>query len=205
MRPILVFKPTTYMMKNMEWGEIMRLKIREIKGEKEIRETSEIYIECWQNDYVGFIPPETLNNLNIDNEAKECGEWLEQDERNQLFAGFLDHKMVGYISVSPHTEEPKAYQMEISGLFVRKDYRNKGFGIELLSYAVRELINQEVKRIIVYSYQDSGSNGYYRSLGGEAIKKEIQYVEGKPLEVVCFGWDTKNLLINLEKKLEKYL
>jgi GNAT superfamily N-acetyltransferase len=180
------------------------LEIKKIKNEKEIEETSEIYIECWHNDYVSFIPQEVLCSLNIDNEAKDCKEWLQQDEKNQIFAGFINNKMVGYISVSLHKEEPIYYEVELSGFFVRKDFRNKGYGSKLLYHAVCELMNQNIRSIIVYNFKDSKSNNYYRNLGGNEIKKEVQYVGGKPLVVECFGWETKKLYSILSEKTKKY-
>jgi L-amino acid N-acyltransferase YncA len=182
----------------------MMLEIRKINNEKEIKETSAIYIECWHNDYASFIPQEVLWSMDIDNEAKDCKEWLQHDTKNQLFAGFINNEMVGYISVSPHKEEPKYYEVELSGFFVRKDFRNKGYGLKLLYHAVCELINQNVRSIIVYSFKDSKSNSFYRSLGGSEIKKENQYIGSKPMAIECFGWEIKSLYSILSEKVKKY-
>lgn len=184
----------------------MDMEIRALGAddEKEIRETSEIYVECYHHDYGSFLPQGVLDRLNVDDEARGCKQWLQQDANHLLYAGFVDHRMVGYISVSPYRDLPLPYEMEISGFFVGKNHRNKGYGLRLLHHAVHELVSRGTPSIIVYCYEDGDSLGFYRSLAGEEVRRETQHAGGKPLEVVCFGWDTKELLATLDRKLRKH-
>ena len=183
----------------------MDMEIRTLKAddEREIRETAEIYVECYHHDYGPFFPQEELGKLDVDYEARDCKQWLQRDENHLLYAGFVDNRMVGYISVSPYRDLPLPYEMEISGFFVGTDCRNKGYGLKLLHHAVRELVGRGIPSIIVYCFEDGDSLGFYRSLGGDEVRRETQHAGAKPLEVVCFGWDTRELLATLDRKLRR--
>lgn len=182
------------------------IEIRHVKDD-EIHETSEIYINCWREDYKHFVPNKVLEGFDIEIEAQECREWLyeECDDKRFLNGAFINGFMIGYVAAGKNFEEPMEYDTEINGLFVRKDYRGKGISLKLLNSIVEELKLNNFSKVLVYNFKDSYSNEYYKKLNGEVIRKITQNCGGKELYVDIFGWKLDELGIILKKKMEKYL
>lgn len=181
------------------------IKIRSVK-EDEIFQTAEIYVDCWKEDYKHFIPKKILEGFNIEKETKQCREWLyeECDDERFLYCAFLEDIMVGYVSANKNIEEPLEYEVEINGLFIRKDYRGLGISLKLLYWIVEELKLYNFSKVLVYNFRDSYSNQYYRNLGGDLVQEITQHCGGKDLAVDVFGWELSELAIILKKKLENY-
>lgn len=181
------------------------IEIRPVR-EEEIYETAVIYVDCWREDYKHFIPEKILEGFNLEQESEECRQWLyeECDDKRMLYCAFINGSMVGYISASKNSEEPLEYEAEINGLFVRKDYRGKGVSLKLLCLMVEELKLNGFSKLLIYNFQDSYSNEYYKKLKGEVIKQVIQTCGGKKLAVDIFGWKLDELGAVLKEKMEKF-
>lgn len=182
------------------------IEIRRVK-ENEIYKTAVIYVDCWRSDYKHFVPEKVLETFNVEKEAEECKEWLyeECDDKRLIYCAFINDFMVGYVTASKNSEEPKEYDTEINGLFVRKDYRGKGISLKLLYCIVEELKLNNFSKVLLYNFKDSYSNEYYRKLNGEVIQEITQSCGGKELDIDIFGWKLDELGIVIKKKMEKYL
>ncbi len=170
----------------------------------ELRETAVIYIECLRDDYC-FKPKAILDALNVEEELAECEDWLvSRGSLNRVFVAMGSETMVGYIAVGPNTGEPRDYDGEVSGFFMRRSYRRFGIGLRLLKMGLEYLRCLGFQRVVVYNYRISQANSYYRMLGGKLVWQEIQCPGGMALETDVFGWEIHDFLDTLEHKLEKY-
>lgn len=186
----------------------MNVEIRPVREqENEIIATALIYIDCWKNDYAGLIPESVLSNFDLENEVKECREWLQSDGCNRIFAAFGDQQIIGYTAVAAnHNDESELaeYDAELTGFFVQKEFRNCGIGLMLLHYTAEQLKLNGHSSFLVYNFKLSQSNSYYKGLGGASLLQVTQYSDGKALDAEVFGFQIEDLLAALENKLQKY-
>jgi GNAT superfamily N-acetyltransferase len=167
----------------------------------ELRETAVIYIECIREDYC-FKPQSHLDALDVDKELAECEDWMAASGRpNQVFAALDGERMAGYIAVGPNTGEPREYDGEVCGFFLRKAYRRQGTGLRLLKAGLEYLRDRGFRRVAIYNYHVSAANQYYRGLGGKLVWQEIQHPGGMELETDVFGWEIAEFLEIIEQKL----
>jgi ribosomal protein S18 acetylase RimI-like enzyme len=181
----------------------MNIHIRPIQHH-ELAETVEIYLASIRDDY-SFKPPEYLDALTMAEELNECEEWLYQEGvRNRIYAAFDGELMVGYIALGTNTLEPFEYEGEVTGFFIRKEYRAQGIGLMLLRRGLQYFQELGYTGLVIYNYHISAANAYYRSLGGVVVKQEIQHPGGMELETDIFGYKIDNLMKTVDQKLEKY-
>src|SRR5512146_2381196 len=103
----------------------MTIEIRPAARE-DLRDTVLIYLECLRSDYA-CKPQAYLDAKNVDEELAECEEWLYgSGSPNQIFVAMDVKSMAGYIAVGPNTGKPYNRDGEVSGFFVRRQYRRQG-------------------------------------------------------------------------------
>jgi GNAT superfamily N-acetyltransferase len=180
----------------MEW--LIRPAARE-----DLRETVLIYLDCLRSDYA-CKPKAYLDAKNVEDELKECEEWMVQGSPlNRIFVAMDSSTMAGYIAVGPNVGSPYDQDGEVCGFFVRKSYRKMGAGIRLLKTGVSCLQDLGFHQVVIYNYHESEANGFYRRLGGEVVHQEIQHPGGLPLETDVFRYDIAALLDTLEQRISK--
>jgi GNAT superfamily N-acetyltransferase len=181
----------------------MSILIRPVE-QHELPETVNIYLTCIREDD-SYKPQSYLDALNPADELADCKEWLYQPGgNNQVFVAMDGDVMAGYIAVSPNTVEPLEYEGEVNGFFIRKAYRGRGIGFMLLRRGLKFLIELGFTGLVIYNYHISAANTYYRMLGGEVVKQEVQHPGGMALETDVFGFKINTLMEILDQKLEKY-
>ena len=181
----------------------MNIEVREMKTE-ELMETVEIYLECARNDYL-HKPSSYLANLDPRAEAEECEEWLyHRSPNNRIFVANMGSAMAGYIAAGPNIDEPFNYEGEVTGFFVRQNYRNLGIGLKLLQETCRYLRSCGYIRVVIYNARPARSNGYYRMLGGQVVRQVMRRVDSLEILVDIFGWKITDLLEAVTLRLEKH-
>ena len=170
----------------------------------DLPETVLIYLECLRLDYA-CKPKELLDSKNVEDELSECEQWLyESGSPNRIFVAMDGSKMAGYIAVGPNVGKPFNQDGEVSGFFVRKDYRRQGVGLRLLKTGAEYLRELGYQKVVLFNYRVSEANGFYRRLGGEVVFQEIQTPGGMPFETDVFCYEIKALLAVLKQRFEKY-
>jgi ribosomal protein S18 acetylase RimI-like enzyme len=181
----------------------MPIQIRKVEPH-EVPETVNIYLESMRSDY-SFKPRHYLDAKNVADELEECEEWLNNPELDSLILVAMDGDyMAGYIALSRNTAEPFAYEGEVSGFFIRQQYRSQGIGLRLLRKGMEYFQSLGITGLVIYNYRISVANPYYRMLGGEVVKQEIQKPGGMPLDTDVFGYQVGALIEILDQKLQKY-
>lgn len=169
-------------------------------------EMADIKIDSWQDDYRNIVPDKVLIDLEREETAKSLEDWLfaDCDDIRLGYGGFLDNRLVGYITASLTEEVDADYDGEVNNLFVAKKYRGQGLGLRLLLRAALEFKENQFTSLILYSWRATASNDYYRKLGGRVVKEEIQVCGGENLTADIFAWQLEELIALLENKLQKY-
>ena len=86
-----------------------------------------------------------------------------------LLAKTLNNKPLGFVSANRKivdTDKPVAFKkgdkfLDVSGLYVRPEYRGKGLGSQLLGAIEREALKRKITRLALYT----GKPDFYKRLG----------------------------------------
>lgn len=111
------------------------------------------------------------NNL-IDENYKVVNyfENIIENENNILLAYYDDNKIVGYLFLKPISDEIfKGYLFD--GLYVEKEYRNKGYAKELISFANELLEDKNISFLDVnVMYDNDAAKNLYKYFGFKELK-----------------------------------
>lgn len=176
------------------WGECMVL-IRKLTLD-DMHEAMELKALCWPEELAGL----SSNRLNVENEYAFWTEWMQaQDENNDirlLYGAFENEEMLGvaFGSFVESKDKPES-GMELNGLWVYPRHRGKGISLILMDKLLNEFLEAGSRQIIVYNFQHSSSNSFYRKLGFKVIDMECQMVEKLPVDIfACDMHWLKNVL-----------
>ncbi|GEM_PF-4727342 len=183
----------------------MNIEIRPVTR-NDISEMAKININSWRDDYRNIVPDKVLEELEPEEKSRSLENWLFADSNDirLAYGAFLDDLMVGYITASLTEDIDSEYDVEVNNLFVVKKYRGLGISLKLLyqiASVFSELKERQFTSLILYSWQATASNEYYRKLGGKVIKEQIQDCGGRKLAADIFAWQLEELIAVLENKL----
>jgi GNAT superfamily N-acetyltransferase len=179
------------------------IQIRKLT-ESDMKQAIELKILCWTEELAGKAN-NTLSNL------KELEFWVnwmntgkESNDIRLLIGAFKNDKMLGvaFGSYAETTDIPEK-GIELNGLWVYPDQRNKGISLRLLIYILNYYLKKGMEKIVIYNHHYAPSNKFYRKFGATVKKQEYQM--NNNLLVDVFVADIKKIKMNFEKSLEKYL
>lgn len=174
--------------------------IRELKNE-ELRMAVGLNYQCWNDDYAGIIPHDSMN---IEEELAFVSDWLsdkECDDIRRIYGAFEGDNFLGFVGGSFTEKEDAENGVEINYLFVKKEYRGKALGLKLMRTILIEFKEYGVDQLIIYNFHDSESNKFYRYLEGEVVNQVIQTAKGKEALIDVFSWNINILIKLLNNKL----
>lgn len=144
----------------------------------------------------GIIFDSDLDRYGLDHFINNWTEWSNYKETkiivaedNQKISGFI---MFGKIQTRPDFDKgivPK-YGAEIYALYVHPDYFRKGIGKQLFCEACKQLQNNKMTSMILWTLKkNKRACMFYDSFGGSKIgKKRVDMGEKSWAEESCYGW-----------------
>ncbi|MEI6649091.1 MAG: GNAT family N-acetyltransferase [Actinomycetes bacterium] len=146
-------------------------------------EIARIHVKTWQSAYLGMIPDSYLQNLDVDQRARNWVQILESSiEGNQTIVAEIDGAIVGFIGVGP-SREPTSFNLgEVHAIYVDPNNQNFGVGSNLLKEGIRILKDQEFRGAMLWVLdQNSQTRTWYESRGwksnGKSKKDKIKDFE----------------------------
>jgi GNAT superfamily N-acetyltransferase len=174
--------------------------IRELT-EKELFMAVELNYNCWNDDFAGVIP---YDSMNVDTEFTFVSNWINDKECQdirRIYGAFDGGEFLGYVGASIAEKEDAEHGVELNYLFVKKEYRGMALGLKLIRTILIEFEEYGVNKLIVYNFHESESNKFYKYLGGEVLKQVMQTAKGKEVLVDVFSWNISILIELLNDKL----
>lgn len=155
----------------------MKIEIKPIETEKEIKEKAYVYWRCWHNTYKGLVSDEYLNSLNL----QKCEERAFESKDNIIIAKDED-RVVGFAEFGIGKEEGCVYG-EILTLYVLPEYCGQGIGTRLMKSVSEHLsaypqiclwVLKENKRAIrfyeKFGFYPDGKEKMSTKVGAEGIR-----------------------------------
>jgi GNAT superfamily N-acetyltransferase len=174
--------------------------IRELTRE-ELRMAIELNYKCWNDDFYGIIP---YDSMNVEEEIAFVSNWIndkECDDTRHIYGAFEGDAFLGYVGGTLAEKEDAEHGVKINYLFVKKEYRGRALGLKLIRTILVEYIDYGIDQLVIYNWQDSDSNKFFRYLRGEIFKHVVQTVKGKEVQVDVFSWNINILIKLLNDKL----
>ena len=159
----------------------MKLIIRNILPE-EIYEYSSCNISSWRSGYKGIIPDDFLDNLSVEEKAEKTRKYMNESEGNPYYCAVYDNKIIGNLVIIKSRDEDKTNTGEIVAFYLLEEFWGKGYGREMMDFAIEKLTNAGYDEIILWVLEENKrARRFYEKCGFvfDGTKKEI--IIGKPL------------------------
>ncbi len=141
-------------------------------------------ISCWQSAYKGIVPDEFLENM-----LKEKEQRVERYRKNltdpgecEYYCVMYSERMIGFLIINKSFNKDKSGIGGIWAVYLIEEFRGKGYGEEMLNFAINELKRAEQKEIFLWVFEENNrARRFYEkhSFSFDGTKREVKY--GKPL------------------------
>jgi ribosomal protein S18 acetylase RimI-like enzyme len=146
-------------------------------------------ISCWQSAYKGIVPDEFLNNMLTEKEQR-----FERYKKNladpgecEYYCVMYSERMIGFLIINKSLKEDKSNIGEIWAIYLIEEFRGKGYGEEVLNFAVNELTRTEPKEIFLWVFEENNRARHFyekHNFSHDGTKREVKY--GKPLVLLKY-------------------
>ncbi|MEI6462488.1 MAG: GNAT family N-acetyltransferase [bacterium] len=112
-----------------------------------------LHVKSWQITYKGQVPDSYLENLFIEDRKKKFEEYIKNENiyGNEHFVISLNDQIVGNLIVGKNRDEDLNNTFgELWGIYIHPDYFWKGFGSQLMTYAIEYLKNKGYKNATLW-------------------------------------------------------
>ncbi len=116
------------------------------------------HISCWQSAYKGIIPDDYLTNMV--NEVEPRTERLtrnlsELSDEYLYYYVEIDGKMAGRLIIGKSRDEDMPDAGEIQAIYLLEEYWSKGFGQQIMKYAIDKLKSMGYQESILWVLEDN--------------------------------------------------
>jgi ribosomal protein S18 acetylase RimI-like enzyme len=150
-------------------------------------EIARVHDESWRDAYRGVIPGVELERMIA---RRGPTWWLSAIERGTgLLVLDFDNKIGGYSTYGRNRVPSMPYSGEIFELYLSPQYQGLGLGRRLFAVARRELAEHGYLSTIVWALADNEKAlAFYRSLGGQTVRRAEERFGNDMLTRVAFGF-----------------
>ena len=129
---------------------------------EDARAIAEIQVETWRAAYVGLMPQETLDALDVDRRADAWHQWVVADWSAQFLAE-RDGEAIGFVSAGPSRSEEGSG--EIYAIYVRPGSWGTGAGLALMEAGVAWLAERYSEAVLWVAEENPQARGFYERYG----------------------------------------
>ena len=115
------------------------------------------HISSWQSAYKGIVPDEYLEKMLI-----EKDQLIERYRNNikdtgypEYFCVMYDGKIIGFIIINISFDNEKHNIGEIWAVYLIEEFRNMGYGKEMLKFSIEKLKNLESEEIFLWVFEEN--------------------------------------------------
>ncbi len=153
------------------------------------------HVDTWRSSYRGVVPDSVLVGLTYDDREARRRERLSGHGRGLLVAED-DGGVVGFAGGGRERSGAPEYAGELYALYVLPDRQRQGVGRLLTAATARELVERDMRSMLVWALADSPYRRFYESLGDQLLDKQGLYnSKGVELPEVAYGWADLGVLV----------
>ena len=146
---------------------------------------SGVFDAAWREAYAGIIPGIALERLMARRGPRW---WLSAIGRGRpLVVLDVGETIAGYASYGRCRDRSLPADGEIDELYLAPEYQGLGFGKRLFKAVRNDLLDRDVKRIVVWSLCDNErACAFYQNMGGKRIKETTERIGGANMGKVAY-------------------
>ena len=126
----------------------MKITIRKALPEDDY-DYADCVISCWQTAYKGIVSDDFLNSMLI--EREQLAERFRKNLTNtdlETYCVIFENKMIGFLVIHKNDGE-------IWAIYLIEEFRSKGYGKEMLDFAISELKRIGHKKISLWVFEEN--------------------------------------------------
>jgi len=146
-----------------------------------------IYVQTWQDTYLGVIPYDYLISMSIPRH--------EQAFSNELTGKHIisfvvedGGRVIGFITGGYERHGDYIYSGEIYTLYVLKNFQRRGLGSQLVSALTLQFNRLGIYSMLVRVLKLNPYRRFYKNLNGLYLKTEQMSVATETMDVEIYGW-----------------
>lgn len=156
----------------------MGLTIRKAVPE-DAYEYAACHIACWRDAYCGIIPDGYLDNmlLELEQRAERCLQTLREPGDYEFYCVEYEGSMIGRLIFSKSRDDDKPDAGEIVAIYLRADYWGKGYGRQMMDFALESLKHQGYRTAFVWVLEaNARARDFYKKCGFlfDGTREEIE-------------------------------
>ena len=137
------------------------------------RAIAEVQVKTWRAAYVGVMPQEVLDGLDVDERAEAWGHWL-SIETSAQFVAERSGARIGFVSAGPCLLEEESG--EVYAIYVRPEAWGTGSGWALMDAAVAWLAHRWREAILWVAEENPWARRFYERYGWVAEHTRVEEV-----------------------------
>jgi ribosomal protein S18 acetylase RimI-like enzyme len=158
---------------------------RALPGDAE--QIAAVHDAAWREAYRGIIPGRELERLI----ARRGPDWWRAAvlQGSRLLVLSLHGAVGGYVSYGRNRAPSLDFGGEIFELYLAPEYQGLGFGSRLFRAGRRDLADNGLNTMIVWTLSDNQrAIDFYKRLGGEPVRRASEYFGGEKLGRLALGF-----------------
>ena len=166
----------------------MSMNIRKAQSE-DAYEFAACHTACWRDAYTGLVPDEVFQKMEEEQEERTeiCRGYLQEPGDNEYYYAELDGKMIGRLVFGKCRDEDKPDAAEIHAIYLLAEYWDKGYGRQMLDFALGVLVPGGYSEFIIWVLEDNcRAINFYKKYGFVADGERKILEIGKPLVTVRY-------------------
>jgi len=125
------------------------MRIRDAKV-KDAADIALIHLNTWRIAYAGIVPNSHLNSLSLERLQKHWENTLTQSIGNTIVAVTEDEQVIGWAFFGPSRDKDGVGYGELYAIYLDSDYWGKGYGQELIFFAIEHLKKKGLTTITLW-------------------------------------------------------
>jgi len=149
-------------------------------------------IACWQSAYKGIVPDSYLKNMQkeIEQRAERIKKNLIEMTDGTYYCAKFENKIIGQISLGKCCDDDKSEAGEVFGIYLLADFWDKGYGRQMMVYAINTLKNMDYQEIVVWVFEENHRARRFYERHGFLVDGANKIIErGKPLIIIRYVLD----------------
>jgi Acetyltransferases, including N-acetylases of ribosomal proteins len=154
----------------------MKITIRRALPEDAF-EYAACHIASWRSAYNGIVPDEFLDSLSANDRAERMKKNMSERKAYAYYCAICEKEIVGVLIIGKSSDESKAGAGEISAIYLVQAFWGKGFGKEMMDYALDTLKRDGYDEAILWVLEENKrARRFYEKCGFafDGAKKAIE-------------------------------
>lgn len=152
-----------------------------------------IYVQTWQDTYLGVIPFAYLYAMSVDKHEQA---FLKELASRQVLSYVAEDngRVIGFTTGGFERHRDAIYGGEIYTLYVLKNYQRRGIGRLLVETLTRQFNHFGIYSMLVQVLKQNPYRNFYQKINGMHLRNQRLPFAGEVLQVEYYGWIDTSLI-----------